>query len=233
MKRTKFSSSDSPTRHDANNKPLFIVIGTSVVAVTLLVSVIGVHSVISSIQRNSVYDSVEIQQYIADQIAKQSSQNQYQAEQTVHTESKPDKVWTSDQLDWARENHITWGEDGLPRNPDGDVMDDPTTDVDETTKVSSKPAEAAGTTGTETSPESANQNWWEGNPEIQVDDKGLPYYVVKPGDHLSKIALMTGFTVPELADYNNITTPSMIYTGNVIRFPEAGPSIADATVGLG
>jgi LysM repeat protein len=44
-------------------------------------------------------------------------------------------------------------------------------------------------------------------------------YVVQPGDNLFRIGLRFGFTVNELAAYNNIANPNLIYPGQVILFP--------------
>ncbi|WP_010250264.1 phage tail tip lysozyme [Acetivibrio cellulolyticus] len=47
-------------------------------------------------------------------------------------------------------------------------------------------------------------------------------YVVKSGDTLSKIAAKYGVTVNELAKYNNIANPNLIYVGQVIKVPGHG-----------
>ncbi len=44
-------------------------------------------------------------------------------------------------------------------------------------------------------------------------------YVVQPGDNLFRIGLRFGFTVSELAAYNNIANPNVIYVGQVILIP--------------
>ena len=44
-------------------------------------------------------------------------------------------------------------------------------------------------------------------------------YVVQPGDNLFRIGLRFGFTVNELAAYNNIANPNLIYAGQVILIP--------------
>ena len=46
-------------------------------------------------------------------------------------------------------------------------------------------------------------------------------YVVKKGDTLYKIAKQYGLTVQELADYNGITDPDTIHTGQEIKIPVA------------
>ena len=46
-------------------------------------------------------------------------------------------------------------------------------------------------------------------------------YIVKPGDTLSGIALLYGTTYQELAKYNNISDPNLIYPGEEIRIPSS------------
>ena len=56
-----------------------------------------------------------------------------------------------------------------------------------------------------------------------------PSYVIQPGDTLYRIATRYGLTVTQLAAYNNIVNPSLIYWGQTLEIPEAdeatgGPS---------
>ena len=44
-------------------------------------------------------------------------------------------------------------------------------------------------------------------------------YIIQTGDTLSKIAVETGFTVQELANYNGIKDPNRIYAGNTLQMP--------------
>ncbi len=45
-------------------------------------------------------------------------------------------------------------------------------------------------------------------------------YIIQSGDTLSKIAVETGFTVQELADYNGITDPDKLYAGDTLQMPK-------------
>lgn len=45
----------------------------------------------------------------------------------------------------------------------------------------------------------------------------VEYYVIKPGDALSKIAAAKGTTTKRLQDLNNISNPNLIYAGQKIR----------------
>lgn len=54
-------------------------------------------------------------------------------------------------------------------------------------------------------------------PEQQ--DSGYRLYTVRSGDTLSQIALRYGVSVNELARYNGIANPNLIYVGQVLRIP--------------
>ena len=62
----------------------------------------------------------------------------------VNTEPVVDTVqeeddWTSDQIKWMQENHITYDSEGNPRNDKGELVDDPTTKKDESNVVKETP----------------------------------------------------------------------------------------------
>lgn len=50
-------------------------------------------------------------------------------------------------------------------------------------------------------------------------------HVVQPGENLFRIGLKYGFTASELASYNNIVNPTLIYVGQKIRIPGNGTSV--------
>lgn len=56
-------------------------------------------------------------------------------------------------------------------------------------------------------------------------------YVVRPGDTLYKIAQSNGIEVATLTRLNNITDPSQLRVGQVLRLDESGPAPAPAPVG--
>ncbi len=59
---------------------------------------------------------------------------------------------------------------------------------------------------------------------IRVPKNGMPdsirIYIVKEGDSLYEIGKKYGYSIEELAAYNDIIDPDKIYIGQVIRFPE-------------
>lgn len=127
--------------------------GISIVALTLVVSIIGVHTSIEAMQAHALQ-----MQYVYQQEA--MNQNQSAMQNTMMPDDFSEKAvletivpettigasfavdpaemdsWTSVQIEWMRENHITWNDLGLPVNEFGEVVDDPTTAIDETERAS-------------------------------------------------------------------------------------------------
>lgn len=222
MRKTRNEKSGASTGRRRTSSSLTIGLGVSIIVLTLLVSVVGVRTAVSSMRAASDRSRFEYERLLALRKAEQNSKEF----QDLQTTAKSEEPWTSPQIEWMLENHITWDENGCPVNEDGVVVDDPTTKFDETARPIPE------NTPPQEQPESAG-NWWDGNAMIQQDEAGNLYYVVNSGDSLSRIANSTGFTVPELADYNNIQNASMINVGQHILFPAAGPSVLDKSAGLG
>lgn len=57
------------------------------------------------------------------------------------------------------------------------------------------------------------------SPETPGLTPGDQVHIVQAGENLFRISLRYGFTVQELAAYNNIQNPARIYVGQVIRIP--------------
>ena len=55
-------------------------------------------------------------------------------------------------------------------------------------------------------------------------------YTVQPGDVLWQIGYRYGYTYQELAEYNNIKNPNLIYVNQVIEIPDKEPGVSAATV---
>jgi hypothetical protein len=144
-------------------------------------------------------------------------------------------------LDWARSEHVRWNEDHFPVRENGEVIDDPTTLVNEQLEYAALLAERSAPEATPTptpeptpTPAPPRFGWWADNDMINVDEDGRLYYVVKDGDTLDWIAAQTGFTVEELAAYNGLKPPYELKAGQRIYFPPDGPgSTIDTSVGLG
>jgi LysM repeat protein len=61
-----------------------------------------------------------------------------------------------------------------------------------------------------------------GAPTAVPPTTGERTHVVQPGENLYRIGLRYGFTVNELASYNNIANPDRLEVGQVIRIPPGG-----------
>lgn len=64
-----------------------------------------------------------------------------------------------------------------------------------------------------------SDNYEEPEKIAPVQPKNAEEYTVKKGDKLSKIGALYGYTADELAAYNGIENPNLIYPGQVIKIP--------------
>jgi polysaccharide biosynthesis protein PslG len=55
--------------------------------------------------------------------------------------------------------------------------------------------------------------------DLSVAPTGETTYTVRPGENLFRIALRFGLTTRQLAEYNGIVNPGVIYAGQVLRIP--------------
>ena len=155
------------------------------------------------------------------------------SEATPMPEQDAEKAWMSEQMQWMMDNHISWNDEGYPVDENGNVVDDPTTSVNEVERYEASLAKPVTPESSVTETPEKEQTWYEKNPMIVSTGDGLLFYVVQPGDTLSGIAQATGFTVQELADYNNIVNADFINVAQRIYFSAAGPTVLDKTLGLG
>lgn len=223
-------------KHDNHNSSsLQTVIGCGVVLSTSALCVIGTSSVVSDINRNFNHNLV---------LASQNMQNT--------------DAWSDAQTNWMVENHITYNDNGLPVDVTGVVVDDPTTNKDETlldVKVDtndSPEAEPSGnqsntTTGDvvgstdssiEKEPETQTSDnifdWTKDCKEVKMDSHGKYYYSVKAGDTLLEICAMSGYELNELVSHNHIKNASLIHIGEKIYFPATEHVVSgDTNLGLG
>lgn len=218
-KRNDLNSRDRSRRDVKLSNGLIIGIGSVLVVVTMVLCILGTSTAINSMNRKMDATLAEARQAVADaKVQRELEEESRKAAEFV------DNGWTSEQIEWMRENHITFDGEHFV-DEDGNIVNDPTQrsakkPVVSDNKVNDKPEEA--------------QKWWEGNELIQEDENGEPYYEVQGGDSLNKIGNMTGFTSGELADYNKIPAPYMLHRGDVIKFPARdGSGGIDLNKGLG
>lgn len=218
-KRNDLNSRDRSRRDVKLSNGLIIGIGSVLVVVTMVLCILGTSTAINSMNRKMDATLAEARQAVADaKVQRELEEESRKAAESV------DNGWTSEQIEWMRENHITFDGEHFV-DEDGNIVNDPTQrsakkPVVSDNKVNDKPEEA--------------QKWWEGNELIQEDENGEPYYEVQGGDSLNKIGNMTGFTSGELADHNKIPAPYMLHRGDVIKFPARdGSGGIDLNKGLG
>lgn len=211
---------------------------------TLLVAATGGLSFFAGKSAITAMDN-QAEQQIVSEIARLHKD---EPEPTPEPTPVPEEEWTTEQLKWAKENHITWNEEGFPIDERGQVVDDPTTVVNEVEKWEAlleernnpHPVEEPVATP-EPTPEPTpvplpdKPAWCRDNDMISIDEDGRLYYVTKDGDTLAWIARQTGFTVAELADFNGIDDANAeLKPGTRIYFPLKGPAIdIESNVGLG
>lgn len=193
-----------------------VLIGGSVVLLTSIASISGVRASRYAIDCNQADAMNLIDRQLNQQLAMQDSiRESKRYSGSDGSGLKPDVV---------SENNAS----GVSTDENGSVMDSsvPTDDSLSEGQPDSVSDEAT--------PAKTESGWHEAYPEIQRDDSGRLFYLICPGDTLLGISEKFGFGVTELAQYNQISNPSRIYTGGIILFPDEGPSfIGDPSVGLG
>lgn len=245
----KASSSRSGGRNGS-----FYAIGGVIVAGTLCLSVLGSRAAIGYMQNQSDAKLKQAQESLLEKDREQwqdkldAEIEAREAAESELAEYQQKYGFTTEQLDWAHEKHVSWDEDGFPVDESGNVVDDPTTTTNEIEryeeflKAQEEPvaveeeteAETESTAEGETEVEPEEEShWWDGMDFIQVDEDGNPYYVVERGDTLSSIGARTGFPYKQLAEYNNLSNPSLLEIGQIIRFPKDGQFITNGEKGAG
>lgn len=159
--------------------------------------------------------------------------------------------YTTDQLNWAHQYHITWDENGNPIDEKGNVVDDPTTDVNEVARAIGNGTanrdgmstawltahgESVGdvaSTDANTAQESVIESPYEGKDNVSRLADGTYVYTVQSGDYLSRIASKFGTTTEELVKLNGISNPSLISVGQQIKLPSVGVTDNGSGAGLG
>lgn len=157
-----------------------------------------------------------------------------------------DSEFSTAQLDWAKQYHITWDSYGNPMDEKGQVMNDPTTDVNEVARaISDGTANANGvsldylasigafdTPAVEAEPVAPAVSY-EGVPNVSQTGDGQYVYTVQSGDSLSYISQLTGVSVADLVKDNQISDASVIQVGQQLVLPSAGVVNGASGAGLG
>ena len=81
------------------------------------------------------------------------------------------------------------------------------------------------TGNTDTTVDGDSQVPYVGAEYVTIDANGDMVYVVKRGDTLTRVSRLTGYSVQELAEYNQIVNVDLIYVDQVIRIPASQEAI--------
>ena len=54
---------------------------------------------------------------------------------------------------------------------------------------------------------------------VMTDIDGTSVYIIQPGDTLSSLSAMFGYSVDELANFNQIRDVHLIYSNSALRIP--------------
>lgn len=225
--------------------------GISLILVCSVVTALGTTSAVDALNRNAANQLVVAQ---ASPTNGNSSVSGSDVQQT-DVESLSDDIltydYTTDQLTWAHNYHISWDSNGNPVDENGNVMNDPTTDINEVARaIANGTANAdgvsvewlkqndlyeetdAGTVSDNTEESVGGTNPYEGIDGVSETGDGGYIYTVQSGDSLSNIASCVGSTVDELVSLNGIDNPNMINVGQQLKLPAAA-SVTDNASGAG
>ena len=223
-RRTPMGRDDQKT---SNN--VLIGIGVGLVTAVTGLACAGTYSAINAMNRQSEEAILAAQQAV-DAAKDKTGGDVVDVPEEPTTPAVTDDM--SDQVKWMHENGITYNEYGLPVDKDGNLVDtEDNTDSSKNDPVAPPEVETPEQPSV-TEPETSG--WWldsNGNllPGLSLDDNGRPYYVVKSGDWLIKIADRFGFDYMDLARESGIDDPSLILPGQIIRFPDKTGSISNST----
>lgn len=210
-----------------------IVLGCGVLCASVLLSFLGFqtsHNKISALEAQALSKYSQKNNNIDKEL-----ENHKNNSGTVIKESEMSE-FNKAQLSWMLENNIRYNEFGLPVNIKGEIVDDPTTFVNELDRAKQVVGNAipnnTETTAEPNQKQESTSEWWKDKEMVKQDEFGALYYITKDGDTLADIAKKTGFTEKELATYNNIAENSYFDAGTKIIFPKEHVE-TDTSVGLG
>lgn len=121
------------------------------------------------------------------------------------------------------------GNDNLDITQDGPSKDGSTLEDQLSDDNSSLEETASQPSDTEVSAddsEAVTYPYYIGTEFVVVDPEGNMVYLVQKGDTLSEVSGMLGYSVDELAEYNNISNVNLIYAAESLRIP-ASPDLVE------
>lgn len=227
-------------------------VGCLFVAAVGAFSTIGTQMAINNINRDAQDMIVYAKQQMQNQVANTDVvvEEKTNTDKNVTDDVSADKPvtestkWSDEQIRWMEENQIRYNEDGKPVDIHGNVVVDPTvqkenddsTPDDESVSNITLEEEITDVDDSETvsieNPET-DTNWASDKDWLTQNEDGDYEYKVKRVDTLSCICEKAGFDMDEIVEYNQISNPNLIRVGQIIRFPQAGPSGTAHNTNLG
>lgn len=235
----------APERKRMSDKKFMIVSNAGGMLLVLCCAglcVVGTTSAVNALNRNAAMQLSQSQDRAPVILTENTGGNATDVSGAVSEDSE----FSTAQLDWARQYHITWDSYGNPMDEKGQVMNDPTTDVNEVARaISDGTANANGvsldylvsigafdTPAVEAEPVAPAVSY-EGVPNVSQTGDGQYVYTVQSGDSLSYISQLTGVSVADLVKDNQISDASVIHVGQQIVLPSAGVVNGASGAGLG
>lgn len=214
--------------------------GLGFVAAVAVFTFVGTSSVVNALNRNALNQMSQVQtnQQVVDKVVEQPSVSDTQSSKQVS------------QLEWAQMFGITWDEHGNPIDVNGNVMNDPTTEVNEVARaITNGTANSDGLSldwlaihHSDVIPESQVENQvsvetpkslYDGIANVSQLADGTYIYTVQSGDCLNGISSKLGVPVNTLVSMNQISNASQINVGQQLVLPADGITQNASGVGLG
>lgn len=204
------------------------------------VTIAGTASAVNALNRNA-----------ANQIAMAKRPHQVVVgNDTVTPPAKEDDVSSaSKQLEWAKKYGIVWDEGGNPIDKDGNIMNDPTTTVNEVARAIARgDATAEGVSmywlgqqeAVEPQPEPEPEpepttpaTLYEGITNVSQRSDGTYIYTVQRGDCLTDICGRLGVEMPTMLRMNQLKNPSFLEVGQQLVLPSNQATQNQSGAGLG
>lgn len=210
-----------------------------VVAVAAL-TFVGTASAVNALNRNAANQIAVLQQPQQTIVHNKNSQSEPTGQPSTNGESPESEILS--QLDWAKSYGVTWDEGGNPIDKNGNVMNDPTTTVNEVARaIANGSATKDGvsvyylgnTPAVESVPVKAPAAMYENVKGVSQTSDGTYVYTVQSGDCLTQISASVGVDLPKLMDLNGIKNANVLSVGQQLVLP-SGETVHNASgVGLG
>lgn len=213
------------------------------VVVVAAVTFAGTASAVNALNRNAANQialAKQPQQVVVNDDSSTNDKNSSNSSTPSNTENKVS------QLEWAQKYDIVWDEGGNPIDVNGNIMNDPTTSVNEVARAISRgeatadgisiywlgQQEAVEPVETPVAPQ-APAKLYEGVANVSQRSDGTYIYTVQRGDCLTRICGTVGVDMPTILKLNQIDNPSLLEIGQQLVLPSGEVTHNQSGAGLG